>query len=105
MCPLYYCFIRSVFVEGSIVPNSTKKYEHLYREESCSSPDVKDVTSADGRSVDVVARLVEEDLEVADDGVGSLPATPDSARLRDLDPPLAGSAHTMMDVDTEWQFG
>ena len=53
----------------------------------------------------VVAWLVKEDLEVAHDGVGSLPTAPDSAQFRDLDPSLARSPHSMVDIDTKRQLG
>ena len=69
------------------------------------SPDVKDPRCRDGRGVNIIARLVDEDFEVADDGVGSLPAAPDATRLGDLDPALAGRAHTVVDVDTKRKLG
>ncbi len=53
----------------------------------------------------IVARLVEEHLEVAHDSVGSLPSFTHAPRLRDLDPSLAGCAHTMVDVYTEGKLG
>ncbi len=55
--------------------------------------------------MDVVAGLVQEDLEVADNGVGPLPAPPNSAHFGDLDPTLARRPNAMMDVDAKGQFG
>jgi len=68
-------------------------------------PDIKDVSCSHGWSVDVIAGLVQEDLEVTDNGVGPLPATPHATRLGDLDPSLTGCPDTMVDVDPKWKLG
>ena len=68
-------------------------------------PDVKDVSCSHSWSVDVVAGLVQEDLEVTDDGVGPLPAMPHATRLGDLDPSLTGCPDTMVDVDPKRKLG
>ena len=72
---------------------------------TCNLPDVKDVSCGHSWSVDVIAGLVQEDLEVADDGIGPLPATPHTARLGDLDPPLTGRPDTVVDVNPERKLG
>ena len=53
----------------------------------------------------VIARLVEEDLEVTDDGIGPLPALAHTPRLRDLDPALTGRPHSMMDIYPKRELG
>ena len=69
------------------------------------APDVKDAGCGDGRSVDVVAGLVQKHLEVTDDGVGPLPAPPHATGLGGLDPALARSANAMVDVNARGELG
>lgn len=68
-------------------------------------PNIKDVGSGHGRNVNVVARLVKKDFEVADYGVGSLPSFPHTTRLGYLDPALTSSAHSVVYVNTVGQLG
>lgn len=53
----------------------------------------------------VMTRLMEEDLEVADNGISSLPTLADSTWFGDLDPALTGSAHTMVDIYAKRELG
>ena len=68
-------------------------------------PNVKNVCSSSSWSVDVIAGLVQEDLEVTHNCVGPLPASPHTTGFRDLDPTLACCSNTMVDVDAKWKFG
>ena len=68
---------------------------------SCPLPDVKNVTSTHGRDVNIVAGLMEEDFEVADDGKGSLPSLPHSARFGFLDPTFTRCSHTVVDINAK----
>ena len=52
-----------------------------------------------------MAGLMQEHFEVADDGVGSLPALAHTTRLGDLDPALTGCTNTVVDVNAKWQLG
>lgn len=52
----------------------------------------------------IVTWLVEEDFEVTDDGICSLPSLAHSSWLGDLDPPLACCAHTVVHVYAEWEL-
>ena len=65
------------------------------------SPNIKDVSCSNCRDVDIIAGLVEEHLEIADDSIGSLPALSHSTWSGDLDPTLTGRTKTMVNVNTK----
>lgn len=67
-------------------------------------PDVKHVSCCRGWAVDVSGRLMQEELKVTDNGVGPIPALLHPAWSRNVDPALASCPHSVVDVNTEWQF-
>ena len=73
--------------------------------QATSIPDVKDVSGGHSRGMDVIARLMQEDLEVTHNGIGSLPPSPNTTRLGHLDPPLTSRTHTMVHIYAKWKLG
>ena len=57
------------------------------------------------RGMDVIAGLMQEDLEVTNDGIGPLPAFPDTPWSRDFDPAFTCCPHTMVDVNAKRKLG
>ena len=55
--------------------------------------------------MDVIAGLMQKDLEVTHDGIGPLPALPHTTRSRDLDPAFTCCPHTMVDVNAKRKLG
>ena len=69
-------------------------------------PNIKDVGGGSSWGMDIIMTgLMEENFEVADNGIGPLPALANTPWFGDLDPALARCTHAMVHVYAKRELG